>query len=401
MSIDPSKTQEIISIVERAIPGWTGFSDPRFEEEEVNYKKVAMVKAQDLINKAELDRLIFAEENYDEVISRIEKVGRSTNLLFQGVPLAGDLNILYQEDLDKPVYCQQIYSLLYGEGSSTERSGRYIEYVQANNLPNKWTFPTYLLYMCFPQAEMFVKPTAMKRFLEFMGREDQWSRIPTPEAYSAILKIADELKIALDNYGPRDMVDIQGLIWIVSGTGVKRLLSKAKKEEFSRLFQEFTQTYIPSKKGQEHIKFYRTGREQAQQNYKEILEEAERGLDVTDAVLLKLLPYQNTKGNRERGAWIHVAPSITKDLKDWYQKAGRTRVEDWPNIAQAILQFIERCIADPSQLNDACAKFSDLPYTKGFQTGMLTPILNALRPDDYVLINNKSRKVVNHFSGTS
>ena len=32
---------------------------------------------------------------------------------------------------------------------------------------------------------------------------------------------------------------------------------------------------------------------------------------------------------------------------------------------------------------------------------MLTPILSALRPDDFILINNKSRKVLNHFAGTA
>ena len=40
-----------------------------------------------------------------------------------------------------------------------------------------------------------------------------------------------------------------------------------------------------------------------------------------------------------------------------------------------------------------------MPYSKGFQTGMLTPILNALRLEDFAIVNNKSRAVINHFSG--
>jgi hypothetical protein len=32
---------------------------------------------------------------------------------------------------------------------------------------------------------------------------------------------------------------------------------------------------------------------------------------------------------------------------------------------------------------------------------MLTPILNALRPDDFMIINNKSRRVINYLSGSS
>lgn len=180
-----------------------------------------------------------------------------------------------------------------------------------------------------------------------------------------------------------------------------QLLSESKKEEFSGLYQEFIETYLPSKAGQQHIEFYIKGRDQAWQNLDQIHHAEQQGQDVTDAVLLKLLPHSNTKGNRERGAWVHIAPSITKDLKEWFQNAGWTRAEDWPKISQAILNFIRHCLSDPSQLPDACTDFSILPYSKGFQTGMLSPILNALRPDDFVLINNKSRQVVNYFAGTA
>ena len=49
----------------------------------------------------------------------------------------------------------------------------------------------------------------------------------------------------------------------------------------------------------------------------------------------------------------------------------------------------------------ACDEFASLSYSTGFQTGMLTPIINALRPDDFLLINNKSRRVVNYFASTT
>jgi len=60
----------------------------------------------------------------------------------------------------------------------------------------------------------------------------------------------------------------------------------------------------------------------------------ERGEDVTDLVLLKLLPHNDTEGNRERGAWVHIAPAIQKDIKTKYEGAGWTKPEDWPAIAE-------------------------------------------------------------------
>ena len=42
-----------------------------------------------------------------------------------------------------------------------------------------------------------------------------------------------------------------------------------------------------------------------------------------------------------------------------------------------------------------------MPYTKGLQTGQLSPILNAVNPDRFLIINNKSRKVINYFTGSN
>lgn len=98
---------------------------------------------------------------------------------------------------------------------------------------------------------------------------------------------------------------------------------------------------------------------------------------------------------------MHIAPAIQGNVKRWFEGAGWTKPDDWPEIAKAILHFVERCNDDPEQLPEACEEFAQLPYVKGFQTGMLTPILNALRPDDYLLVNYKSRRTINYFSGES
>ena len=173
-----------------------------------------------------------------------------------------------------------------------------------------------------------------------------------------------------------------------------------KVQEFAKLFSEFAASYPSSPEGQRHIQRYPECRQQGEANFQAAVASAGRGEDVTDFVLLKLLPYENTAPNRGRGAWIHIAPSVTKDIKSWFEGARWTKPEDWPKIAQAILGFVQRCAGDPSQLPAACAEFAALPFAKGLQTGMLTPILNALRPDDFLLVNTKSRQAINYFAGT-
>jgi hypothetical protein len=65
------------------------------------------------------------------------------------------------------------------------------------------------------------------------------------------------------------------------------------------------------------------------------------------------------------------------------------------------MRLLITCAEEPSAVGSACREFVSQSYTTGFQTGMLTPILNALRPEDFMIVNNKSRKVINYFAGTS
>jgi len=403
LKLEQQKLDEIIALVRKRYPNWKGFSDPDFMEDEVSYKQETIAKAREQLRREELQRLL-DEGHFDEIVERLDALGKDNNLLWRSVPMKGDLGILYQEDLDKPSFCHTIFDLLHGQGQSHERLRRYAEYVKERGLPNKWTFPTYFLFLTHPDTEMFVKPRTTKWFLQFVGGPKTFASVPTPPTYATIKSLAQQLRDGLQEYGPRDMVDIQGLIWAcarVTRGSSSDLVSKEKKVEFIRLFEEFSRDYSSKPVGKEHIRRYSKGRDEAKRNYDSVLVAEELGEDVTDLVLLKLLPYAETEANRERGAWIHVAPATTGDLRKKFEGAGWTDSKDWPRIAEAIFHLVRRCADDPDELPAACAEFSNLPYTKGLQTGMLTPILNALRPDDFTLINNKSRRIVNYLANTS
>lgn len=121
-----------------------------------------------------------------------------------------------------------------------------------------------------------------------------------------------------------------------------------KRTELEHLLDTFFKTYPPSEDGQRHIKMYKTGREVGQKNYHEILGAEKQGNDVSDAVLQHMLPYVDSSPNRERGAWIHVASAINKDIKSWFQGAEWTSPDDWPKISKAILAFTRRCVEYPA-----------------------------------------------------
>lgn len=184
------------------------------------------------------------------------------------------------------------------------------------------------------------------------------------------------------------------------------ILSMAAKESidegsFEYLFQEFLTTYMDIEKGQSHLQAYYEQRRKATENYEELKKKYQRGDDITDFVLLKCLPHANTKPNRQRGAWIHVAPSITKDIKQWYENSGLVKPDQWQSVAKAIFEFFEQCFKDPARLADHCSYFQETIPTKGFQMGILTPFLNAIDPEHFAIVNNKPRLVINYFQKKS
>ncbi|GIV76220.1 MAG: hypothetical protein KatS3mg050_0614 [Litorilinea sp.] len=174
-----------------------------------------------------------------------------------------------------------------------------------------------------------------------------------------------------------------------------------KRQEFAALLQECGQHYLDTAEGRAQAEAYRQSRQEAQRHFQEVQRLAEQGLDITEAVLLKLLPHPDTAANRWRGAWIHGSPAAMGDVRSRYEAAGWIQPEDWPQVAAAIYELVRRCVAEPAALADACQAFSALPYTKGFQAGMLSPILNALRPDAFLLWNSRVCQVLNYFTGAS
>jgi 5-methylcytosine-specific restriction protein B len=200
-------------LINRQFPEWEGFRDTRFEKDEVAYKLNAASKARDRLNRDELERLIEAA-NYDEFISRLKMVGQSTNLLYLGVPSAGDLNILFDEGLEKGQFSRQIFELFHGDGEVSERLATYLDWIQRQGLPNNWTFPTYFLFLLYPESELFIKPKAIEAFLKLLDPADSLTKRPSAEEYTRIRGIAQGLFDSMAEHEPRDMIDIQSLIWV-------------------------------------------------------------------------------------------------------------------------------------------------------------------------------------------
>jgi hypothetical protein len=203
----------ILWLLRSQYPDWNGFDHLEFYKDEIGYKWETIEKAKRDLSQDELRRLL-AEKDYEEFIRRLEAIGKDNNLLYRSTPRQGDLGILYQETLDREGFCRVMTDLLYGEGDIPDRLGHYVEWVKSAGLPSKWTFPTYFLFLCHPESEIFVKPGTTGAFLRAMGVSEEIRGDVTPAKYALIRSFARDLMGRLAEYEPRDMVDIQSVIWV-------------------------------------------------------------------------------------------------------------------------------------------------------------------------------------------
>lgn len=237
LDYNPEKLPEIIRLIQTNYPDWESVNDPAFVKDEVEYKHKASALAKELLNSDEYNRLL-EEAGYIEILARLEKVGKSTNLLFLSYPSSGDLSVLYQEDLDKEAFCKAFFDLLHGSASLKERLSNYFEFVDQKNYDNKWTFPTYFLFLLYPESEYFVKPRATKWFVELLNGSKSFPSTANAESYLAIRTVFHNMAEALSTSGVHDMIDVQSIAWVAYQQAE---LEKKKKlaEPFSNIFSTY------------------------------------------------------------------------------------------------------------------------------------------------------------------
>ncbi|MGV8127331.1 MAG: hypothetical protein ACP5PV_09000 [Methanothrix sp.] len=137
MHLTRQKIEELVSLIRKTYPEWANFSSHAFVEDEVDYKREAISKAQTLLSKDELNQML-NEKNYREIRERCFTIGKATNLLYLSVPLKGDLAILYKIEYSDGKFYRTIFDLLYGPGNSDERLNRYMDYTPLLRSPIRY-----------------------------------------------------------------------------------------------------------------------------------------------------------------------------------------------------------------------------------------------------------------------
>lgn len=183
-----------------------GFHSPIYLRDERDYKLKA---------KADLEKTTPVEEaatgsGHGEAVLRAY---RATNLLYpiektkmQGVLRGGDGD----------AFIRAAARFALGEGKPALRT---METLLRPHDNAKWTVVTYLPFLWRPEAHMFLKPEVTKDFAERVGHSfaRSYSADLDMRTYDDLLDLAAGIRGAFADLGPRDMIDIQGALFVTEG----------------------------------------------------------------------------------------------------------------------------------------------------------------------------------------
>lgn len=393
------KVKTLVDLVKGMYPHWKGLNDPVFKKDEIDYKQSMIELANDLLNRETLQRFLESGD-IEYFLGNFLNVTRhkENNLLFMSVPAEGDNALLHREEMKNMAFCRALFDLIHGDGSGDQRLERFSKFVSDTGISdkyNKWTFPTFFLFLTHPETEMFIKPSVLEWFLKYMDADFSLSSNPTGDIYLKILNLYKEIGKGLERegYAYSNMVDLQSFVFVAKDTA-------PGFNKIRPLLEQFANEYPATDGGKKHIAFYQSAREEAKKNFELVKKVFQSGEDITDLVLDKLLPYTNSESHRKEGKWIHWAPVFSGDVKAKMEGIKWIKSEEWPVVSETIFQFIEEAVREPQNMSILCKGFSE-KNIKGFQAGTISPILNALKPEEFNLVNVKPMKVIEWIIGKS
>ena len=174
-----------------------------------------------------------------------------------------------------------------------------------------------------------------------------------------------------------------------------------KNESIKRLFNEFKSEFLSSPKGHRRAHQYKLVRDQGRLNYAKIENALSLGKDVTSLVIWSVLPHADSVSNRQNNAWLHVRADVTTSTDKLFESTWHINKRDYPQLANGLIRFIRHCVAEPARYPVFADEFLAEKISQGFCAALLSPILNALRPDVFHVANSYTARLTAALTGAA
>jgi len=192
-----------------------GFEDETYIDWERDYKEEAHQRWNEMLDQSALRSLIESGD-YTEAARRAVTIESRTNLLFSFEKMA--MRDAVKSRAGAKAFVEGLYDFLHGSDSLESRFNRWIDVVGA--LPRKqtrvltWPVVTVFGFIAQPKVHVFLKPMVTKRAANAYGFDFEYRSRPNWDTYDSLLRFTKTVRRDVIDLKPRDMIDIQGFIWV-------------------------------------------------------------------------------------------------------------------------------------------------------------------------------------------
>jgi hypothetical protein len=198
----------------RYFPG--GFHDETYVDWERGYKWSAHERWESLLGRDDL-RALIRSGDFAEVGRRATTIESRTNLLFSFEKMA-------LRDAVKPAagarkFAEGLWDFLYGRESDQARFERWVECLAG--LPRRqtrvltWPVATVIGFIAQPDRHIFLKPTVTRVAAAAYNFPFEYVSRPNWATYQNMVAFAEQVRRDQKDLRPRDMIDLQGFIWVM------------------------------------------------------------------------------------------------------------------------------------------------------------------------------------------
>lgn len=193
-----------------------GFRDADYLALERDYKRAAHEAWQEALNPLAF-RLLLKRGQYHHIARLAVGIEGRTNLLFSFEKMAIRDAVASRDGARR--FSQGLYGFLHGRGGDRSRFEAWRDTVA--ELPRRqtrvltWPVLTVFPFLARPDQHLFLKPTVTRRAAAAYGFDFPYRSRPDWETYASALEFAARIRRDQRDLGPRDMVDLQGFIWVM------------------------------------------------------------------------------------------------------------------------------------------------------------------------------------------
>ena len=192
-----------------------GFDDETYIDWERDYKWAAHESWQELLEPSAYRKRL-AAERYEDIAGSAVRIESRTNLLFSFEKMA--LRDAIRFRTGARIFAEGLYDFLWGRGSDEVRFERWCETVAS--LPRRqtrvltWPLVTVFGFIARPDTHIFLKPNVTRIAAEAYGFDFQYRSKPNWATYRSLLDFAETVRRDTRDLRPKDMIDLQGFIWV-------------------------------------------------------------------------------------------------------------------------------------------------------------------------------------------